>query len=659
VARETADPTSPLTSNGTYQVTPPGIRPYYCLATVTESRAPSTTPPGLDYCTTELGAPLLRARDSGQIAYVPYGTGKDAELVLGTPVYQGGGVPSTLQSRREAFIGWTGISIVPKVILTSALVDHPSTALAFRFHSSNSTITFRAGSAPAGAQSTTIALNNEWQVQVFGAMSGSGMFANSNALTLLVGGIVVSLSLGVQLYVLGTSRRRALQLVRERTDELHHQAFHDSLTGLPNRALILDRAGQMLARSRREDTPVAALFLDLDDFKDINDTLGHKAGDQLLTAVGTRLDAALREGDTVGRLGGDEFIVLAEGASLKGGAEVLADRILDVLSGPFEISDSDAPLGVTASIGIAQGNRATPDKLLRDADIALYQAKAAGKHCAVLFSPAMQEVVDDHRHLEVDLHAALEDEQFFLLYQPTVDLATGAFTGVEALIRWHHPERGTVGPDEFIPALEASGLIVPVGRWVLETACRQGAVWQRQGHRITMSVNVSVVQLERDQIVDEVRAALATSGLDPTMLVLELTETALMRDVQATLMRLNLLKTIGVGIAIDDFGTGYSSLAYLRQFPIDLLKIDRSFVSGITESSESAAIVHTLVQLGKVLELKIIAEGIENDRQLAQLRAEHVDIGQGFLFARPLDVDDVGGLLKVAPRAATGPRVLT
>jgi hypothetical protein len=206
VARETADPTSPLTSNGTYQVTPPGIRPYYCLATVTESRAPSTTPPGLDYCTTELGAPLLRARDSGQIAYVPYGTGKDAELVLGTPVYQGGGVPSTLQSRREAFIGWTGISIVPKVILTSALVDHPSTALAFRFHSSNSTITFRAGSAPAGAQSTTIALNNEWQVQVFGAMSGSGMFANSNALTLLVGGIVVSLSLGVQLYVLGTSR---------------------------------------------------------------------------------------------------------------------------------------------------------------------------------------------------------------------------------------------------------------------------------------------------------------------------------------------------------------------------------------------------------------------------------------------------------------------
>jgi EAL domain-containing protein (putative c-di-GMP-specific phosphodiesterase class I) len=330
-----------------------------------------------------------------------------------------------------------------------------------------------------------------------------------------------------------------------------------------------------------------------------------------------------------------------------------------VLSAPFEISDSDVPLAVTASIGIAEGNRETPDKLLRDADIALYQAKAAGKHCAVLFSPAMQEVVDDHRHLEVDLHRALENEQFFLLYQPTVDLATGAFTGVEALIRWHHPERGMVVPDEFVPALEASGLIVPVGRWVLEAACRQGAAWQRQGHRITMSVNVSVVQLERDQIVDEVRAAIGVSGLDPTMLVLELTETALMRDVQATLVRLTMLKAIGVGIAIDDFGTGYSSLAYLRQFPIDLLKIDRSFVSSITESSESAAIVHTLVQLGKVLELKVIAEGIENDDQLSKLRAEHVDIGQGFLFARPLDVEAVDRLLKDTTRTATGLRVLT
>lgn len=351
--------------------------------------------------------------------------------------------------------------------------------------------------------------------------------------------------------------------------------------------------------------------------------------------------------------------MLAEGASLKAGGEVLAGRILDVLSAPFEISDSDVPLAVTASIGIAEGDRATPDKLLRDADIALYRAKAAGKHCAVLFSSAMQESVDDHRHLEVDLHGALENGQFFLLYQPTVDLATGNFTGVEALIRWHHPQRGIVLPDEFIPALETSGLIVPVGQWVLEAACRQGAAWQSLGHRITVSVNVSAVQLERDRIVDEVHQALDASGFEPAMLILELTETALMRDVEATLVRLNLLKAVGVGIAIDDFGTGYSSLAYLRQFPIDELKIDQSFVSGIADSSESAAIVHTLVQLGKVLELKTIAEGIENYDQLERLRAEHVDVGQGFLFARPLEEGGVTRLLNDTPSKSKDLRVLS
>ena len=447
--------------------------------------------------------------------------------------------------------------------------------------------------------------------------------------------------------------------MRDRTDELHHQAFHDSLTGLPNRALILDRAGQMLARARRENTAVAAFFLDLDDFKDINDTLGHKAGDQLLTGVGARLDGVLREGDTVGRLGGDEFVVLAEGASLKAGAGTVADRILDAFNAPFEISDSDAPLAVSASLGIAVGDRTTPDGLLRDADAAMYRAKAAGKHRAVLFSHSMQESLDDHRHLEADLHRALENGQFFLLYQPTIDLATGAFVGVEALLRWRHPDRGIVRPDEFIPSLESSGLIVPVGRWVLEAACQQAAAWQGQGHQITVSVNISAVQLERDRIIDDVDDALEASGLDPKHLILELTETALMHDVQATLTRLSLLKAIGVTIAIDDFGTGYSSLAYLRQFPVDILKIDQSFVSGIADSSETAAIVHTLVQLGKVLELTTFAEGIENEDQLRYLRRERVDIGQGFLFARPLEAGAIHHLLVSSSGSQSDLRVLS
>jgi len=659
-ARAEADPTGLPVAGATFQVTPPGARPYYCLAIASKSRSAHSAPPaGLDFCATALGEPLLKVRDSGQEAYVPYGTGSSAELVLGTPVYQGGIVPNSIQARRDAFIGWTGTSILPSVILNTALKGHPATAVAFRYTSKTSTVIFKAGSAPAGAQSKTVDLNNGWQVEVFGVVAGAGLFANSNALALFLCGFVVSLSLGIQLYVLGTSRSRALQLVRERTDELQHQAFHDSLTGLPNRALILDRAGQMLARSHRERSSVAAFFIDLDDFKDINDTLGHKAGDQLLAGVGARLDNALRQGDTIGRLGGDEFVVLAEGASLKAGAEVVADRILNVLNAPFEIPESDVPLAVTASVGFAEGYRATPGELLRDADIALYQAKAAGKHCAVAFSPSMQQVADDHRLLEVDLHRALEKGQFFLLYQPTVDLSTGAFTGVEALIRWRHPKRGIVRPDEFIPALEASGLIVPVGQWVLKTACQQGAIWQSQGHVITMSVNVSAVQLERDRIVDDTIGALEESGFDPAMLILELTETSLMHDVQATLERLTLVKAIGVGIAIDDFGTGYSSLAYLRQFPIDVLKIDRSFVSEIVDSSESAAIVHTLVQLGRVLELTTIAEGIENEDQLMRLRAENVDIGQGYLFAQPLEADAVGWLLGDSAGRSSAPRVMS
>ena len=438
---------------------------------------------------------------------------------------------------------------------------------------------------------------------------------------------------------------------KDAEDRLAHAALHDSLTGLPNRALILNRAEQMLARSRREYAPVAALFLDLDDFKDINDTLGHEAGDQLLTAVADRMASALRPGDTVGRLGGDEFVVLLEGASLAAGSGVVAQRISDVLAAPFQIPASDAPLDVTASIGIAEGDRGHPGELLRDADIALYRAKAAGKHCAVTFDASMHEAVDHHRSIELDLHHALQDDQFFLLYQPTIDLMTGAVAGVEALLRWRHPERGTVQPDDFIPALESSGLIVPVGEWVLREACRQAELWTRQGHRITMSVNISAVQLQRDRIMDDVHNALSSSGFDPGMLILELTETTLMLDVDATLMRLKLLKALGVNLAIDDFGTGYSSLAYLRQFPIDVLKIDRTFVSGMTETRESAAIVHTLVQLGKVLGLATVAEGIETDEQRERLKEEEVNIGQGFFFARPLDVEGVQQFLETTSTA--------
>jgi diguanylate cyclase (GGDEF)-like protein len=585
----------------------------------------------------------LHARDTGQDEYLPYESGKVEELAVGAAIYSGGQVPHTVKSRRAAFIGWTGTAIVPNVILTTALAGHPTDAVAFHYGAGSSKVSFTAGHVPPDAQSTTISLHNGWQVRVFGTALG-GLFSNRGALALLVGGTILSWMFGLLLFVLSTTRSRALELVAERTNELQHQAFHDSLTGLPNRALILDRIAHMLANARRVHTVPAVLFLDLDNFKDINDTLGHRSGDQLLAQVGTRLTGVLREGDTVGRLGGDEFILLTEAHA--GVAEAVAGRIIAVLEPPFEIAGSDIPLAITASIGIATGDRATPEELLRDADIALYRAKAAGKSRAEIFTPSMLNSVDNHRSLDVDLHRALASDQFFLLYQPTIDLSTGAFTGVEALLRWRHPTRGVVQPDDFIPALESSGLIVPVGQWVLEAACRQGARWQKQGHRFVVSVNVAAKQLQRDRIVDSVYGALSASGFDAGMLVLELTESALMQDVDATVTRLQMLKAIGVRLAIDDFGTGFSSLAYLQQFPIDILKIDRSFISGIGDADKSAAIIHTFVQLGKALDLEVIAEGIETDVQRSQLEAADVDTGQGFLFARPLEAEAIDTLLR-------------
>jgi diguanylate cyclase (GGDEF)-like protein len=419
-------------------------------------------------------------------------------------------------------------------------------------------------------------------------------------------------------------------------DQVRHQALHDSLTGLPNRALILDRAEHLLQRAQRDNREAAALFIDLDNFKTINDTLGHRAGDELLQAVASRITAVLRGSDTVGRLGGDEFVVLVGDVSVTAGPELVAQRVLDVLQAPFFLSDYEAaPITVSASIGIATG-RSTSNDLLRDADIALYRAKAQGKGRFALFEPAMQSAVLKRLELEMDLRAGLTDE-LFLVYQPVFNLETMTVSGVEALLRWRHPVRGVIGPDEFIPMLEETGLILSVGRWVLHQACRQTVAWRQRGLRLNVSVNVSMRQLETDAFLDDVADALRASGLDAADLVIEVTETVLMRDADATVRRLRLLKELGVRVAIDDFGTGYSSLAYLEQFPVDALKIDRSFIASIDETRESAALMHTLVQLGRALGLETLAEGIEDPGQLARLRGENCDSGQGYLLGRPLE----------------------
>jgi diguanylate cyclase (GGDEF)-like protein len=433
---------------------------------------------------------------------------------------------------------------------------------------------------------------------------------------------------------------KADQELGRRQEELAFLATHDSLTGLANRALILDRTEQMLARSRRSKTPVAALFIDLDNFKQVNDTLGHDAGDELLRAVAARLDGVVRATDTLGRLGDDEFVVVAEDLSLTAGPEPIAERLLEALEQPFTLGAEDgasAGLTVTASIGIAAGERSTAADLLRDADIAMYRAKWDGKNRYVAFEAVMQDALERRMQLELDLRGALENDEFFLVYQPTFDLRDMSPTGLEALIRWNSPTRGLIQPDDFIPTLEETGLIVEVGKWVLEEACRQGAKWRRDGHEIGMAVNISARQLDTDELVSEVRDALSNSGLQPNALTLEITETSLMRNAEQTARRLTAIKELGVRVAIDDFGTGYSSLAHLQQFPVDALKIDRSFISGLTEHQEGETLLHELVQLGKALSIETLAEGIEHQRELSLLQDEQCDSGQGFLYARPLD----------------------
>jgi diguanylate cyclase (GGDEF)-like protein len=438
-------------------------------------------------------------------------------------------------------------------------------------------------------------------------------------------------------------RQQADEELTRREEELAFMATHDALTGLPNRTLILDRVEQMLARSQRNQTPVAALFVDLDNFKSINDTLGHGAGDELLQAVAARLGGVIRNSDALGRLGGDEFVVISEDITIDAGPELIAERMLEALKHPFKLGadkETETRVTVTASIGIAAGagDRSNAEELLRDADVAMYRAKWDGKNGFVVFESGMQDTVQHRMELEMDLREALAKEEFFLAYQPTLDLSDMTPNGVEALIRWEHPARGVVQPADFIPLLEETGLITEVGAWVLREACRQGAAWRAAGYPIGMAVNVSGRQLDNDRLVDDVRGALSDSGLDPLALTIEITETTLMRNIEETARRLAQIKDLGVRIAIDDFGTGYSSLAHLQRFPVDALKIDRSFIAGLKHNREGETLIHTLVQLGKALSIETFAEGIEQPQELSLLRDQDCDSGQGFLFARPLDV---------------------
>ena len=428
-------------------------------------------------------------------------------------------------------------------------------------------------------------------------------------------------------------------------NELRHQAFHDTLTGLANRALFTDRLDHALSRRGRSRRRLMVAFIDLDDFKTVNDSLGHAAGDQLLVAVAQRLRIATRAADTIARMGGDEFAVLVEDGSDEAPVRV-AERLLATLRAPFELDGKELYVRASGGVAVATKGQAA-DELLRNADIAMYRAKSNGKDRVEQFEPSMHTAALARLAVKVDLERALERDELFLVYQPLVDLRTHSIHGIEALVRWRHPERGIVGPSEFIPIAEDTGLIIPIGHWVLAQACRDVPQIDAAapGSALTISVNVSGRELTEPDYVARLSEVLRSSGLEPSRLVLELTEGVLLANAQSIRQVLQGVRNLGVRLALDDFGTGYSSLSYLNTFPIDILKIDQAFVSAINHEPDARAIIQSIVSLSEGLRLLTVAEGIEDDAQLHIVRELGADIGQGYLFAKPVTAADLSALL--------------
>ena len=428
---------------------------------------------------------------------------------------------------------------------------------------------------------------------------------------------------------------------------LTHQAFHDELTGLANRALFTDRVAHALRRRERDSRVMAVLLLDLDDFKTINDSLGHAAGDALLRAVSERLEHLVRPGDTTARLGGDEFAMLLVDLPSEESAVVAVERILSTLAQPLVIDGREVFAHASIGVAFAGSETSDPQELVRNADAAMYVVKTDGKGRYAIFEPHMHAAAVHRLDLRAGLQRAIDNGEFVLHYQPIVSMQTGRIAGLEALVRWEHPQRGLMAPDSFIPLAEETGLVVPLGLWVLERACRQAAEWARIDPEVTVSVNVSQRQLRRPDFEQDVGRVLRESGVDPGRVNLEITESAVMSDVESTIQRLQELKALGVRIAVDDFGTGYSSFSWLRQLPVDVLKIDKEFVGELGHREQSGFLVATIIDLAHNLGLRTVAEGIERTAQLDRLRDMHCDLGQGFHVGRPMVAADVVDLLAV------------
>lgn len=432
--------------------------------------------------------------------------------------------------------------------------------------------------------------------------------------------------------------------VQERTKQLEHQSLHDRLTGLPNRVLFMDRVGMALNKAKRAKSGTAVLFVDMDNFKLVNDSLGHAAGDELLRQFSKRLQSAVRPGDTVSRMGGDEFTILLENLDSVLSAMETADRVLEVLRSPIMLNDLETFAGCSIGVAYADAGGMTADDLVKDADSAMYRAKQNGKSAYMVYDESMHIHATDRLELESSLRTALDRDEIFVVYQPLVDLQSGQVVGAEALARWNHESRGVVSPSEFIPMAEQSGLVVPIGYWVLERACLQAQRWLERtpDTEFTINVNVSGRQLQRGDVAERVRKVLARTGLPPHRLKLEITESILMEHKEDMVDKVRELKDLGIKIAIDDFGTGYSSLGMLQSFPIDTVKIDRRFVEQLGEESSSVSIIEAILALTRALGMDTTGEGVETPYQEMLLRQLGCKVGQGYLYDRPLSADEMG-----------------
>jgi diguanylate cyclase (GGDEF)-like protein len=465
------------------------------------------------------------------------------------------------------------------------------------------------------------------------------------------GRIKVLQEANARLVVATLEARTLVEQVENAKTQLDHLAHHDALTGLPNRMLLHDRLAQAIELASRQGTQIAVLFMDLDRFKHINDSLGHAVGDQLLQSVARRLLDCVRHSDTASRQGGDEFVVLLSNIKQPENAAISAQKILAALTVPYSVDQQE--LHVSVSIGIATypSDGQDAETLLKSADSAMYHAKDSGRNNYKFFVQEMNVRAVQRQSIEARLHRALERQEFVLHYQAKIDLQSNMIIGVEALIRWQQPERGLVPPSEFIPVAEDSGLILPIGRWVLREACLQARAWREAGlPQITVAVNTSAREFSATDFMEYVGTTLEDTCLKPRYLELELTESSLMHDATVANLVLNALTDLGVKLAIDDFGTGYSSLSYLRQFPVDTLKIDRSFVNRMTSNAEDAAIVSAVIGMGKSLKLRVIAEGVETAEQGAFLIAQHCDEAQGYYFSRPVVAEGFATLLQTGIR---------